>query len=118
MKTNCVPRPQAVCRLMLIAFVLLFAISARGQWLTQSITLHPGWNAVYLHVNATNDTLENIVGPTSPISEIWLWQPSQAGRILTNPSQPVTGSDWMQWSKISGPTDAFPLRANWSYLVR
>ena len=90
----------------------------QAQWLTQSFVLKPGWNAIHLHINATNDTLENLVGVASPISEIWLWQPSGSeGRIISKPVV-ASGSDWSQWTKATGPTDAFPLRANWTYLVR
>jgi photosystem II stability/assembly factor-like uncharacterized protein len=91
---------------------------ANAQWLTQAFTLKPGWNAIHLHVNATNDTLDNLVGALSPISEIWLWQPNSVeGRIVSSPI-PLSGSDWVQWTKATGPAEAFPLRANATYLVR
>ena len=91
---------------------------ANAQWLTQSFTLKPGWNAIHLHVDATGDTLENLVGVSSPISEIWLWQPNTgAGRIISNPL-PLSGSDWLSWTKATGPANAFALRANSTYLVR
>lgn len=99
--------------------LLLLPLAARAQWMTQSFLLHPGWNAVYLNVTAPQDTLENLVGVSSPISEIWLWLPSSSdSRVATSPQQPVSGSDWKQWSKIQGPPNAFALRANTTYLVR
>lgn len=89
-----------------------------AQWLSQSFVLKPGWNAIHLHINATNTTLENLVGINSPITEIWLWQPSGSeARILNKPAA-VSGSDWVQWTRATGPAEAFPLRANWTYLVR
>lgn len=103
----------------MLGFFLLATASSQAQWLTQTIELKPGWNAVYLHVTATNDTLENVVGPSSPISDIWLWQPNLSqGRIISNPLQPISGSDWLQWSKAVGPANAFALVANSTYLVR
>ncbi len=91
---------------------------AHAQWLTQSVVLRPGWTAIHLHVNATNDTLDNLVGVDSPITEIWMWQPNLSeGRILTGPVA-LSGTDWAQWTRATGPANAFPLRANSTYLVR
>ncbi len=108
-------------RRLVCAALMAFALgsTAHAQWVTQSLTLRPGWNAVYLHVNASHDTLENLVGASSPISEIWLWKENTSeGRIVTNPSQPTSGTDWEPWTRASGPANAFTLRANAAYLVR
>lgn len=108
-------------RRLFCAALMAFALepAARAQWQTQSFALKPGWNAIHLHIDATHDSLENLVGALSPISEIWLWQENQTeGRILSNPLQPVSGNDWVPWTKSTGPANAFPLRANSTYLVR
>jgi photosystem II stability/assembly factor-like uncharacterized protein len=111
--------PRLWKALAILALLILCVAPARAQYLTQSIALKPGWNAVYLRVNATNDSLENIVGALSPISEIWLWRPNQIeGRIFTDPVVPISGSDWVQWTKASGPAGAFQLLANYAYLIR
>ncbi len=106
-----------------LAYATLLAVAmagaVRAQWKTETLTLHPGWNAVYLQVDAQHDTLENLVGAGSPISEIWLWQPNlTAGRILGQPVTLASGSDWLPWAKATGPVNAFPLAANSTYLVR
>jgi len=106
-----------------LAYATLLAVAmagaVRAQWKTETLTLHPGWNAVYLQVDAQYDTLENLVGAGSPISEIWLWQPNlTAGRILGQPVTLASGSDWLPWAKATGPVNAFPLAANSTYLVR
>jgi hypothetical protein len=108
-------------RRLVCAALMAFALgsTAHAQWVTQTLTLRPGWNAVYLHVNASHDTLENLVGALSPISEIWLWKETTSeGRIVNNLSQPISGSDWAPWTRASGPVNAFSLRANAAYLVR
>src|SRR4051794_995212 len=98
--------------IQLLGLFVFIAVPSRAQWLTQRIDLHPGWNAIHLHVDATHDSLENLVGAASPISEIWLWRPSMSdGRIINNPLQPVSGSDWVQWTKVAGPAGVFSLRA-------
>ncbi|MDX1951025.1 MAG: hypothetical protein SFY81_02510 [Verrucomicrobiota bacterium] len=125
MKTNFLRRADSMrcpgfCKgFLLLALLLVCGPASRAQWSSQSITLQPGWNAAYLHIDATHDTLENLVGAASPIAEIWVWQPSTlTGRIINNPQQPVSGNDWMQWTKLTGPANAFPLRANTAYLIR
>lgn len=110
-------------RFRLLTFCCWLALTAgfqrvQAQWLTQAFTLKPGWNAIHLHVNATHDTLDNLVGAASPISEIWFWQPNTVeGRIIASPI-PLSGTDWIQWTKATGPAEAFPLLANSTYLVR
>ena len=44
-----------------LCVLALIALPARAQWTTQSITLKPGWNAVYLHVDATHTNLDGSV---------------------------------------------------------
>ena len=39
--------------------LLAAALPAPAQWVTQSISLKSGWNAVYLHVDPSYDTLDN-----------------------------------------------------------
>lgn len=108
---------------LLLGALVFAAIPARAQWTTQSITLKPGWNAVYLHVDASHTSLAGSIGAdaSSPITEIWLWQPIVApGRFINNPQQPaVVNNDWVSWNRnpsLSG--QLVSLVANHAYLVR
>ena len=109
--------------LLLLGALLLATLPARAQWTTQSLTLKPGWNAVYLHVDATHTNLDGAVrgDASNPISEIWLWQPVVApGRFINNPQAPtVVNNDWAAWNRnpaLSGTLTT--LNANSAYLVR
>ena len=42
---------------LLVALTVFGVNTARAQWLTQNITLQPGWNAVFLHVDASHTNL-------------------------------------------------------------
>lgn len=108
-----------------LAFLLTLALamSVHAQWTTQSITLKPGWNAVYLHVDATHTNLDgSITGDGgNPITEIWQWQPIVApGRFINNPQVPtVVNNDWSSWNRTPALTGTLTtLRANNAYLVR
>lgn len=110
-------------KLLLLGALLLVVLPARAQWTTQSITLKPGWNAVYLHVDATHTNLDGAVGGDAgnPISEIWLWEPVIApGRFINNPQSPATvNNDWSSWNRNPGLTGGLQsLGANAAYLVR
>jgi hypothetical protein len=85
--------------------------------------LKPGWNAVYLHVDASHADLNDLVGndPSNPIEEIWLWQsPLPTGQFIDSPQVPTgTGSQWVTWIRAEGQTsDLQRLRGNAAYLVR
>ncbi len=90
-------------RLAMLLFLLLPPCTGLAQWQTQSILIQPGWSAVYLHVDASYQTLDQLVGsdPNNPISELWLWQPP-AGTLqfVTSPQSPISGSQWVVWGRL------------------
>ncbi len=94
-----------------------------AQWQTQSLTIQPGWTAVYLHVDASYQTLDNLVGsdPSNPIAEVWLWQaPASTLQFVTSPQAPVAGTtQWANWGRIgTGITSTlFSLVPNAAYLI-
>lgn len=109
--------------LLRLGLVLLAALPAQAQWTTQTITLKPGWNAVYLHVDATHTNLTGAVGGDAgnPITEVWQWQPVVApGRFINNPQLPaVVNNDWAAWNRNPALTGTLAeLTANNAYLVR
>jgi len=109
----------------LVAFALVAGVGqgVQAQWVTQTNTLKPGWNAVYLHVDASHATLDELVGsiPNHPILEIWAWQPAlPTGQFVESPQLPTGGgSQWITWSQLAGPTSPLQrLAGNGAYLVK
>jgi hypothetical protein len=102
------------------AFVMLCAPSAHAQWKTESFRLEPGWNAIYLHVDAKYADLATLVSSTQ-ISEVWLWTPTFSSRqFITSPDVPTNaGSNWLYWQQ-SDPSAAtlHRLIGNAAYLVK
>jgi hypothetical protein len=108
--------------------ILLCALSgpawqARAQWLTQGMSLKAGWNAVYLHVDASYTTLESLIGedPSSPIQEVWQWAPAPSTlQFVDSPQEPsVGGSQWLYWNRAPGSVNTLSrLTPNAAYLVR
>jgi hypothetical protein len=103
-----------------VALAACFGITARAQWQTQSMTLKPGWNAVYLHVDASHVSLDTLLGTTGTIDEIWLWQTAVSQlQFITSPQNPTTpNSQWAVWNRSPGSVDTFTqLLPNAAYLV-
>lgn len=105
-----------------IALWLLGASQASAQWLTETIHLKPGWNAVYLHVDASHDTLNNIVGgdPGNPILEVWMWKPTTSvAQFTTSPDKPIEGvTRWVSWNRTNSSSALQRVVGNAGCLVR
>jgi hypothetical protein len=99
-------------RVLFLALSGLVAASAEAQWLTQNLRLEPGWNAVYLHIDASHRTLDEwLPSASGPVSEVWLWSPS----AVTN----VSNTRWTQWTATRSDSDTLTrLSGNLAYLVR
>jgi hypothetical protein len=114
---------SAVKRALVAALLILATGHARAQWATQVLDLKPGWNAVYLHVDASHDTLANMVAadPDNPILEVWLWSPApNTVQFVQNPQTPTdAGSQWASWNRLDiASSRLHRLVANSAYLVR
>lgn len=101
---------------------ILITLSVQAQWITESISLNAGWNAVYLHVDASHDTLENQVWAdnSNPIQEIWLWVPTPTtGQFVQSPQEPLpSSSQWASWKRAASPSSQLHrLIGNAAYLV-
>ena len=75
-----------------------------AQWLSQPTPLKPGWNAVYLHVDASHDTLTNL---SPQISTIPSWRCGCGRRRHRRCSssrhpQSLNGesSQWASWDRF------------------
>jgi hypothetical protein len=95
---------------------------ARAQWQTQTMTLKPGWNAVYLHVDASHILLDDLItGAGNPIAEVWQWQPplSTVQYVVSPASPTLPNSQWAVWNRSLAVSDTLAsLVGNAAYLVR
>ena len=109
-------------KLLLLGLALLPVLSSQAQWQTQSILVKPGWTAVFLHVDPSYQTLDQLVGgdPADPITQVWMWIPSPTGQFASTPQSPVLpNSQWATWASLaSGTPNTFStLSPNAAYLV-
>jgi hypothetical protein len=105
---------------LLTALTLALAPGARAQWLTQTISLKDGWNAVFLHVDCAHTNIAAFADIAGPIEEIWLWQPAPTtSQFVATPQAPVTGgSQWVNWKRTDVENELNSLPGNRAYLVR
>ncbi len=94
-----------------------------AQWRTETFELRDGWNAVYLHIDVSHDSLGELVGSdaSNPIEEIWLWVPAVGGmQFIDNPQEPSSGNtQWLRWDRYWGGSSPLQrLVPNAAYLVR
>jgi hypothetical protein len=106
-----------------LAFLLVAGWCQQGhaQWITQTNALRAGWNSVFLHVDASHATLDQLVGsdPSNPIQEIWYWQPAlPTGQFIESPQLPTAGSQWSAWTRALGTNVLKKLTGNGAYLVK
>ena len=106
----------------LVPGLVLFAFSrtASAQWETQSIVVKPGWNAVFLNVDASHPNLNGLVGGDSsnPIQEVWRWNSSSVAEFTTNPAQPSPTFEWTSWNRTNASSALQRLSGDTAYLVR
>ena len=93
---------------------------AQAQWLTQSIGLKAGWNALFLHVDASHDTLNALVADdlANPIQEVWRWNPPSVAQFTDNPAQPIAAPEWTSWNRTNAASALQRLVGDSAYLVR
>ncbi len=108
---------------LLFALALGCACPAFGQWTSQTITLRPGWNAIYLEVQPEPkdcDTLFNGL----PVESAWAWNRRFSSvQFIQNPDElMVAQPDWLTYLPASHPGRAtrnlFTLDAGRAYLLK
>lgn len=101
----------------LAATALPFAtLPARAQWFQTTYALKGGWNAIFLHGDASYadpDTLFPNSGGTAGVQEVWRWNPKpNQVQFTASPLIPSPGTpEWNVWKR------GRPLESNLSLLT-
>lgn len=91
---------KTLLRSTLLAFGLLAAATAaRAQWQSVTYTLHGGWNAIFLHGDATHATPDVLFAANPEIVAVWRWNPNPTPVQFGNsPLIPAAGTpEWSTW---------------------
>ena len=88
---------------ILLLIQILWTLPASSQWITQNNLLKGGWNAVYLHVDASHAPISDVLATATDVDEVWLWSPPTGGQFFDNPQAPTeSGSQWSKWTRSLG----------------
>ena len=88
-----------------------FIPAARAQWQSVTYTLHGGYNAIYLHGDASHATIDQIFAATAEVISVWRWNtnPTQI-QFSSSPLIPVAGTpEWSVWKRGGGAANTFSL---------
>lgn len=109
------PRRYGVISLVVVAVCCLSAASLKAQWQTENYSLKAGWNAIWLPLDVSYATMEEIV-PAS-VDEVWRWNANVAGTFNSVPNQ--TDLQWSVWRRGDPAGTNFGLMdPNYAYLIR
>jgi hypothetical protein len=105
----------------LLALVsLLFAATAHAQWQDVSYTFKSGWNAVYLHGDASYTTPATLFASYPEVTEVWRWNPNPTQVQFTDsPQIPSAGTpEWSTWKRDGSVTSLSKMVGQSAYLVK
>jgi hypothetical protein len=93
---------------------------AHAQWQSTTYTLKGGWNAIYLHGDATYATIETILPVETNILEVWRWNPNpsqtqfSSSTLIPHPGTP----EWSIWKRGETANTLLSLTGQAAYLVK
>lgn len=96
---------------------------ACAQWVQQTISLRPGWNAVFLEVQPVPEECD-LQFANLPVESVWDFnRPVDAPQFVQDPSTLIPGAPgWLTWFPPSHPLASqgslFILRADRPYLIK
>lgn len=91
--------------------------------ITQSIDLHPGWNAVYVEIEPENNDIETIFSGI-PVASVWRWIPEKLGSdFLVNPAEGLLNLEgWFGYFPEPKPeaflSNLYTISPNQAYLIK
>jgi hypothetical protein len=106
--------------LLLALATLSLAAPARAQWQDVSYTFKSGWNAVYLHGDASYTTPATLFASYPEVTEVWRWNPNPTQVQFTDsPQIPSAGTpEWSTWKRDGSVTSLSKMVGQSAYLVK
>jgi hypothetical protein len=110
----------AIITLGVVLLLLLTTEPSTAETITQTITLHPGWNAVFLEVEPESTTPAEVFAGVTNLQSVWMWNPNTSTvEFIQDPEVPVPrGSQWLVYYP-SEPilTNLYAIQGERAYLI-
>ena len=99
---------------------LLLTPLAHAQWQNTTYTLKSGWNAIYLHGDATHATPAQLFAAYPAVTEVWRWNPNpNEVQFTSTPMIPSAGtSEWSVWKSDGSASSLGQVIGQTAYLVK
>lgn len=100
------------------------AVTSPAQWFRTTYALKGGWNAIFLHGDAsyaTPDTLFPDNGETAGVLEIWRWNATtDQAQFTSSPQLPAPGTpEWTVWKRgLPAQSNLSRITGQSAYLVK
>jgi hypothetical protein len=106
--------------LLLTLTTLFLAATAHAQWQNTVYTLKSGWNAIYLHGDATHAEPDDLFAAYPAVTEVWRWNPNpDEVQFTSTPMIPSAGiSEWSVWKSDGSASSLGQLIGQTAYLVK
>lgn len=116
------PEQRRLVSAVAATILLLFACAAGVEAATQTISLHPGWNAVYLEVQPVDRTPATVFKDL-PVESVWTWfDRTSSVEFIRDPADGLWAQPgWSVYAKSpdkAAATNLFSIFANRAYLIK
>ena len=107
-------------KLIIALCFLLLTPLAHAQWQNTTYTLKSGWNAIYLHGDATHAEPAQLFAAYPAVTEVWRWNPNPNDvQFTSSPMIPSAGtSEWSVWKSDGSASSLGQLIGQTAYLVK
>jgi hypothetical protein len=107
-------------KLIIALCSLLLTPHAHAQWQNTTYTLKSGWNAIYLHGDATHAEPAQLFAAYPAVTEVWRWNPNpNEVQFTSSPMIPSVGtSEWSVWKSDGSASSLGQLIGQTAYLVK
>lgn len=107
-------------KVLLSLLSLAFVSAASAQWQSVDYTLKGGWNAIYLHGDATHAPPATLFNEEPEVLEVWRWNPNpDQVQFTSSPLIPTGGTEeWKVWKRNGSVTSLTQMIGQSAYLVR
>lgn len=104
----------------LVLSSLFLAPAAHGQWQTVTYNLKTGWNAIYLHGDASHTSTGSLFSSYPEVLEVWRWNTnSDQVQFIDTPLEPTSGTpEWSTWTRATNSGSLTGMTGQAAYLVK
>jgi len=97
-----------------------FSLNAHAQWQSVNYNLKAGWNAIYLHGDASHASIQDSMAPYPNVQEVWRWVPNpNQVQFSSSPLLPIAGTpEWQVWVRGGTANTLSGLPGQSAFLVK